>query len=192
MEKKKAEFSRFLGFGGFPASESCEVIFGRPHYSAPRKKKSPQFFFSTTNTNGSKPQPNHFLSKSKLIPRNLLWPTRAPEQRRAAAVRIDAPPNDRQFRKNRKKNVPELHLVAIFCEEKSETVRKHRVTRSKITLFRLAIPKMAGFWKKKKRNFGVFWGFGAFRPPNSAKLFLGQPHYSALREKKVRNFFPVR
>ena len=42
------------------------------------------------------------------------------------------------------KNVPELHLVAIFCEEKSETVAKHRVTWSNITLFRLAIPKMAG------------------------------------------------
>ena len=42
---------------------------------------------------------------------------------------------------------------------------------------------------KKKWNFRVFWGFGAFRPPNSAKLFLGQPHYSALRDKKVRNFF---
>ena len=41
----------------------------------------------------------------------------APLQCRAAAVRIDAPPNDRQFRKNREKNVPELHLVAIFCEK---------------------------------------------------------------------------
>ena len=79
--------------------------------------------------------------------------------------------------------MPKLHLVAIFCEKKSETVAKHRVTRSKITLFRLAIPKMAGFWKKKW-NFRVFWGFGAFRPPNSAKLFLGQPHYSLRGKKK--------
>ena len=55
----------------------------------------------------------------------------------------------------KKKNVPELHLVAIFYEKKSETVTKHRVTRSKITLFRLAIPKMAGFWKKKSGIFGV-------------------------------------
>ena len=71
------------------------------------------------------------------------------------------------FEKIEKKNVPDLHLVAIFCEKKSETVG---VTRSKITLFRLAMPKMAGVWKKKL-NFRVFWGFGAFRPLNSAKLF---------------------
>ena len=85
----------------------------------------------------------------------------------------------RQFRKNQK-NVPEL--VAIFCEKRSETVAKHRVTRSKITLFLLAIPKIAGFWKKRW-NFRVFGGFGAFRPPNSAKLFLGQLHYSGLSKK---------
>ena len=37
-----------------------------------------------------------------------------PLQCRAAAVRIDAAPNARQFRKNRKKkNVPELHLCEI-------------------------------------------------------------------------------
>ena len=66
-----------------------------------------------------------------------------PLQRRAAAERIDAPPNARQFLKNRKKkNVPELHLVAIFCEKKSETVTKHRINQSKLTLFRLAIPIM--------------------------------------------------
>ena len=70
-----------------------------------------------------------------------------------------------------------------FCEEKSETVTKHRVTRSKITLFRLAIPKMAGVWKKKW-NFRVFGGFGGFRPPNSAKLFWGQPHYRRPKGKK--------
>ena len=35
-----------------------------------------------------------------------------------------------------------------------------------------------------------FGGLGPFRPPNSAKLFLGQPHYSALRkEKKSPHFF---
>ena len=43
---------------------------------------------------------NRFLIKKKIdpkLPRNLLvYP--APGQRRAAAVRIDAPPNDRQFR----------------------------------------------------------------------------------------------
>ena len=97
-------------------------------------------------------------------------------------MRIDAPPNPDSFEKIEKKNVPELHLVAIFCEKKSETVTKHGVTRSKNALFRLAMPKMAGFWKKKW-NFRVFRGFGAFRPPNSAKLFVGQPHYSALGEK---------
>ena len=60
------------------------------------------------------------------------------------------------FEKNEKKNVPGLHLVAIFCEKKPETVAKHRVTRSKITLFRLAIPKMVGVWKKN----GIFVFFG--------------------------------
>ena len=36
----------------------------------------------------------------------------------------------------------------------------------------------------------VFFGvFGVFRPPNSAKLFWGQPHYSALRRKKSPQFF---
>ena len=49
-----------------------------------------------------------------------------------------------------------MHLAAIFCEKKSETVAKHRVTRLKITLFRLAIPKMAGVWKKS----GIFAFFG--------------------------------
>ena len=38
----------------------------------------------------------------------------------------------------------------------------------------------------KWQIFVFFEVLGAFRPPNSAKLFLGQPHYSALREKKVR------
>ena len=97
------------------------------------------------------------------LPRNLLCRAR-PLQRRAAAERIGAPPNTRQFRKNRKKiNVQELHLAAFFCEKRSETVAKHRVTWSKITLFRLAIPKMAGFWKKKVEFscFLGFWGFPA-------------------------------
>ena len=52
------------------------------------------------------------------------------------------------FEKFEKKNVPELHLVASFCEKKSERVSE-RVTQSKITLFRPAIPKMAGFLGKK-------------------------------------------
>ena len=56
-----------------------------------------------------------------------------------------------------KKNVPEQHLVAIFCEKTSETVTKHRVIRSKITLFRLTMPKMAGVWKKKV-EFSCFFG----------------------------------
>ena len=34
-----------------------------------------------------------------------------------------------------------------------------------------------------------FGGLGPFRPPNSAKLFLGQPHYSGLRKKKSAIFF---
>ena len=106
-------------------------------------------------------------------------------QRRSALMLHQMPDS---FEKIEKKNVPELHLVAIFCEKKSETVTKHRVTWSKITLFRLAIPKMAGFWKKSG-IFVFFGGFGAFRPPSSAKLFLGQPRYSALREKKSALFF---
>ena len=65
------------------------------------------------------------------------------------------------------------HLAAIFCEKKPETVAKHRVTRSKIALFRLAIPKMAGFWKKKW-NFRVFWGFGAFPASEFCKVIFGQ------------------
>ena len=78
------------------------------------------------------------------------------------------------FEKIEEKNVPELHLAAIVCEKKSETVAKYRVARSKIALFRLAIPKMAGVWGKKV-EFSCFGGFGAFRPPNSAKLFLAGP-----------------
>ena len=65
------------------------------------------------------------------------------------------------FEKNRKKHVPELHLAAIFCEKKSETVTQHRVIQSKPILFRLAKPPMAGFWNKKW-NFRVFLGVGAF------------------------------
>ena len=59
------------------------------------------------------------------------------------------------------KNEPELHLVAIFCEKKSETVAKHRINQKKITPFRLAIPQMAGFFGEKVEILG-FWGFGAF------------------------------
>ena len=62
--------------------------------------------------------------------------------------------------KKSKKNVPELHLAAIFCEKRSETVAKHRVTWSKITPFRLAIPKMAGVWEKKVEIFVFFGGLG--------------------------------
>ena len=50
----------------------------------------------------------------------------------------------RQFRKiNRKinQNVPEPHLVAIFCKKKSEIVVKQRVNWTKTALFRLAIPE---------------------------------------------------
>ena len=63
-------------------------------------------------------------------------------------------------------------------------------------------PKRAPKWHKLAQNglkmapnglkwkiFVFFEVLGAFRPPNSAKLFLGQPHYSALRKKKVRIFF---
>ena len=46
-----------------------------------------------------------------------------------------------------------------------------------------------GVLEKKSGIFVFFWGLGAFRPPNSAKLFLGQPHYSALRKKKSPHFF---
>ena len=89
-----------------------------------------------------------------------------------AAVHIDAPPNAQQFRK--KKCAGTASSCDFFCEKKSETVTKHRVNQSKITLFRLAIPKMAVFFcfffflvffvffLKKKWNFGVFWGLGAF------------------------------
>ena len=41
---------------------------------------------------------------------------------------------------------------------------------------------------------GIFVFFGVvlgFRPLNSAKLFLGQPHYSALRKTKSAIFFPA-
>ena len=63
-------------------------------------------------------------------------------QRRCALVPLQIPDS---FEKIEKNNVPELHLGAIFCEKRSETVAKHNVTRSKITPFRLAIPKMAAF-----------------------------------------------
>ena len=56
------------------------------------------------------------------------------------------------------KNVPEMHLVAIFCEKKSETVTKHKVNQSKIVLFRLAIP-----WRFFGTRGGIFgFGGGAF------------------------------
>ena len=47
-----------------------------------------------------------------------------------------------------------------------------------------------GVLEKKSGIFVVGGGgLGPSRPPNSAKLFLGQPHYSALREKKSPQFF---
>ena len=81
-------------------------------------------------------------------------------QRWSALVPLQMPDSFEKIEK--KKYVPELHLAAIFCEKKSETVAKHRVTRSKITLFRLAIPKMAGVWGKKKVEFSCFLGFWGF------------------------------
>ena len=52
----------------------------------------------------------------------------------------------------------------------------------KLPLFGWQYPKWRGFEKKS-----VFLGvLGGFRPPNSAKLFLGP------KEKKVRNFFSDR
>ena len=83
---------------------------------------------------------------------------------------------------------PERYLVAIFCEKRSETVAKHMINQSKITLFRPAIPKMAVF-AGKIEILVFFGGLGPFRPPNPAKLFLGQPHDSALRGKKFRSYF---
>ena len=115
-----------------------------------------------------------------------------PLQCRAAAVRIDAPPNTRQFRKqSEKKNVPELDLVAIFCEKKSETVAKHGANQSNITLFRLAIPKMAVFGKKSG-NFSVFvfgvWGLSGLRILLS--YFWPAPLLRP-KEKSPQFFFPT-
>ena len=47
-------------------------------------------------------------------------------------------------------------------------------------------PKWPQKWPKME-NFVFFEVLGALRPPNSAKLFLGQPHYSALRGKKKKS-----
>ena len=164
----------FLGvLGGFRPPNSAKLFLGQPHYSALRKeKKSPQIFFSTAD--GSKPPPNHFLSKSKLkkvdfwskkkidpkLPRNLLCRARHPAAQGSGGAHW-CPSKYPTVSKKSKKNVPELHLVAIFCEKKSETVAIHRVTRSKNTLFRLAMPKMACFRGEsgKFRVLGVFWAF---------------------------------
>ena len=48
-------------------------------------------------------------------------------------------------------------------------------------------PNILGF--RLLEIFVFFGGLGPSRPPNSAKLFLGQPHYSGLRKKKVHIFF---
>ena len=81
----------------------------------------------------------------------------------------------------------ELHVVLIFCEKKSETVAKHRINQSKITLFRLAIPKMSVLGGM---GILVFFGvWGPFRPPNSAKLFLAGPITAPQGKKKVRKIY---
>ena len=136
----------------------------------PKKHFSPKSSFIETEIEKSE-----FLIKKKSTPN---YPENLPCRALAPAVRQRrcalAPPNPDSFEKIEKKNVPKLHLVAIFCENKSETVTKHRVTRSKIAPFRLEYPKWRGFGKKS----GIlvfFGGFGAFRPPNSAKLFLVSP-----------------
>ena len=103
-------FVFFEVLGAFRPPNSAKLFLGQPHYSALRKgKKSPQLLFFST-ANGSKPPPNHFLSKSKLKKVDFWskkWTPNYPEicyvvpgplQRRAAAERIGAPANARQFR----------------------------------------------------------------------------------------------
>ena len=170
--KKKVEFSCFWGVWGLSGLRILLSYFWpaplqRPKGGKIRKKKS--------TANGSKPPPNHVLSKSKLkkiiifdrkkfgpkLPRNQLCRAMAPcsaGQRRSALVPSKYP----TVSKKSKKNVPELHLAAIFCEKKSETVAKHRVTRSKLPFFGWQYPKWRGFGKKVELScFLGFWGFPA-------------------------------
>ena len=134
-----------------------------------RKKKRSQFFFRQPM--GPNPHQTTFLSKSKLKKVNFwskICTPNYPEICHVPAVQGSGgahwcPSKSPTVSKKSKKILPELHLVEIFCEKKTQTVAKHSVTRSKITLFRLAIPNMAGFWKKKVEFscFLGFWGFPA-------------------------------
>ena len=112
------------------------------------------------------------------------WP--GPLQCRAAAVRIDAPPNPRQFQKNKIKNAPELHLAAIFCERKSETVAKHRVTRSKLPFFGWQYPKWRFWGEWKIWCFLGVWGLSGLRILPS---YFWASRITAPYGKKVRNCF---
>ena len=84
------------------------------------------------------------------------------------------PPKCPTVSKKLGKNVPELHLAAIFCENKSETVAKHRINQSKNCPFVAGNTQNGGFWKKME-IFVFFGALGAFRPPNSASYFWASP-----------------
>ena len=84
--------------------------------------------------------------------------------------------------------MPELHLVAIVCEKKSETATKHNLVKN-YPFSAGNTQNGVGFFGGKSEKFGVFGVLGPFRPPNSAKLFLGQPHYSALGGGESPQFF---
>ena len=71
------------------------------------------------------------------------------------------------------KNVPELHLVAIFCEKKSETVTKQGNSVKNYPFS--AGNTQTGGLGGKKQNFRIFTSLGAFQPPISGKLFLASP-----------------
>ena len=139
---EKSGIFAYFGVLGLSGLRILLSYFWPAQLRRPKQKKSTQIFFLTAN--GSKPpakprfieieiEKSRFLIEKKSTPNypEICYVVPGPLQRRAAAERIGAPPNARQFEKiEKKKKCRNCHLAAIFCEKKSETVAKHRVTQS--------------------------------------------------------------
>ena len=105
--------------------------------------------------------------------------------------RIDAPPNTRQFRKNRKNKI-KCAGTASSCDFLREKVRNSSETWDKSVKnypFSAGNTQNGGGWGKKVEILVFLGVLGPFRPPNSAKLFFGPaPLQRPKGEKKVRQW----
>ena len=120
-------FGVFWCFGAFRPPNSAKLFLAGP-ITAPQGKKKSAIFFSST-ADGSKPPPKHVLSKSKLKKKSILIEKKStpnypeicyvvpgPLQRREGSGGAHwCPSKCPTVSKKSKKNVPELHLVAIFA-----------------------------------------------------------------------------